>query len=199
MTQINLKPGQILTGSLFSEPMRVETVQCGQDCYNVGLVGTQTDRFRKVILTKSDLAELTILNNLYSYDGDGELLRLGIQAYSLENRSKRLESMLSRAQDLLQLVPPDLPTAEELEEMEDTERARLEELLEAITISSNAKEIQEEISKLKELADQTKAVEESGGEAKLSRLKQLMQEEGLLDLQLCCCQYNRRKGATTTS
>ena len=40
--------GQILTGPLFSEPMRVETAQpTANGGWIVGLVGTQTERFRK--------------------------------------------------------------------------------------------------------------------------------------------------------
>jgi len=49
----------------------------------VGLVGTQTERFRRVTLTEADLETLTILDSTSSYDGDGNLLRLGLQAYSL--------------------------------------------------------------------------------------------------------------------
>ena len=45
----DLHPGQILTGALFSEPMRVETVQAsGPASWVVGLVGAQSERFRKV-------------------------------------------------------------------------------------------------------------------------------------------------------
>jgi hypothetical protein len=44
--------GKILTGSLFNEPMRVETVQVnGPASWVLGLVGTQSERFRKVTLT----------------------------------------------------------------------------------------------------------------------------------------------------
>jgi len=44
----SLHPGQILTGPLFNEPMRVETVQPnGPASWVVGLVGTQSERFRK--------------------------------------------------------------------------------------------------------------------------------------------------------
>jgi len=76
--------GQVLTGSLFNEPMRVETVRAsGDGTWTVGLVGTQTERFRKVTLTARDLERLTILDAGFSYDGDGRLLRLGLQAYSL--------------------------------------------------------------------------------------------------------------------
>src|SRR5207249_11951510 len=70
--------GQILTGPLFNEPMRVEAVQAnGPVSWTVGLVGTQSERFRKVTLTADDLSRLTILDARYSYDGDGRLLRLG--------------------------------------------------------------------------------------------------------------------------
>jgi len=79
-----LREGQILTGSLFNEPMRVETVQAGgRGTWVVGLVGTQSERFRKVTLSAGDLECLTILDARRSYEGDGRLLRLGIQAYSL--------------------------------------------------------------------------------------------------------------------
>lgn len=75
---------QVLTGPLFNEPMRVETVRPGgPDTWIVGLVGTQTERFRKVTLTKKDIDTLTILDSDFSYEGDGRLLRLGLQAYSL--------------------------------------------------------------------------------------------------------------------
>ena len=76
--------GQILTGPLFSEPVRVETVLAnGPESWVVGVVGTQSERFRKVTLTASDLARLTILHAHQSFDGDGRLLRLGLQAYAL--------------------------------------------------------------------------------------------------------------------
>jgi len=76
--------GQVLTGSIFNEPMRVETVRDnGNGTWVVGLVGVQSERFRKVTLTAEDLANITILDAGFSYDGDGRLLRLGLQAYSL--------------------------------------------------------------------------------------------------------------------
>jgi hypothetical protein len=76
--------GQILTGPLFNESMRIETVSAqGPDRWTVGLVGTQSEIFRKVILTDTDLKTLTIIQPGFTYDGDGNLLRLGLQAYSL--------------------------------------------------------------------------------------------------------------------
>src|ERR1700680_3144509 len=77
-------PGQLLMGSLFNEPMRVETVQGnGPASWVVGLVGAQSERFRKVTLTADDVGRLTALEARHSYNGDGRLLRLGLQAYAL--------------------------------------------------------------------------------------------------------------------
>jgi hypothetical protein len=79
-----VNPGQILIGPLFNEPMRVETVQPnGSASWAVGLVGTHSERFRKVTLTVADLAQLSAVEPQHSFDGDGRLLRLGLQAYAL--------------------------------------------------------------------------------------------------------------------
>ena len=79
-----IREGQVLTGPLFSEPMRVETVRSnGVGSVEAGLVGQRTERFRKVTLTSTDIASLAITDSTLSYDGDGRLLRLGLQAYSL--------------------------------------------------------------------------------------------------------------------
>ena len=76
--------GQIIKSPLFNEPMRVETVRVdASGTLTVGMVGTQTERFRRVVLTPEQVAGLTILNETYAYNGNGKLLRLGIQAYSL--------------------------------------------------------------------------------------------------------------------
>src|SRR5258708_14479554 len=63
---------------------------------------------------------------------------------SLENRARRLEEGLKRAQDLARHAPPDLPDPEELEEMEGSERERLEAMLEAITLAGNAEQVLQE-------------------------------------------------------
>ena len=84
MSEHIIKPGQILSGPLFNEPMRVETVQAnGPNTWVVGMVGVQSERFRRVTLTSRDLGTLRILESIPTYDGDGNLLRLGLQAYSL--------------------------------------------------------------------------------------------------------------------
>jgi superfamily II DNA or RNA helicase len=102
---------------------------------------------------------------------------------SLENRARRLEEGLKRAQELARIAPPDLPDPDELEEMEESERERLEQMLEAITLAGNAEQVREEISELRGLAEQARAVEESDSEAKLSKLRDLLHKEGFFDHQ----------------
>lgn len=78
------REGQILSGSLFSEPMRVETVAPnGPSAWTVGLVGTKSQQFRRLSLTKDQLATLTILSPSCSNNGDAGRLKLGLQAYAL--------------------------------------------------------------------------------------------------------------------
>jgi len=80
----SLRPGQILSGPFFNEPMRVETVSSSGACsWEVGLVGVQTERFGRLRLTAEELAQCSICEKVFSYDGDGKLLRLGLQAYLL--------------------------------------------------------------------------------------------------------------------
>jgi hypothetical protein len=81
--------------------------------------------------------------------------------HSLENRARRLEEGLKRAQELVRLAPPD-PDPEEFEEMEESERERLEEMLDAITLAGNAEQVRKEIEELKRFALQAQAVEDSG-------------------------------------
>ncbi len=83
-TENTIREGHLLTGPLFSEPMRVETVRSnGPGIWVAGLVGQKSEQFRRVTLTPDDIASLTIADSSLSYDGDGRLLRLGLQAYSL--------------------------------------------------------------------------------------------------------------------
>jgi len=97
---------------------------------------------------------------------------------SLQKRAKRLEDALEKAYELARLAPPDLPDMEEFEEMEDSKREEFEELLDAVTLASNSEQIQEEIKELKQLAMQAEDIEKATVEAKLSKLKTLLQTEG---------------------
>ena len=100
---------------------------------------------------------------------------------SLENRADRLDSGLKKAQQLARTAPPKLPEPEELEEMDEADRQRLEELLEAISLSDRAEDVRREIAELKDLAAEARAVEESGSETKLHCLKALLHKEGFFD------------------
>jgi SNF2 family DNA or RNA helicase len=100
---------------------------------------------------------------------------------SLENRANRLERGLKEAQELARQAPVEIPDPEELEEMEEAERERLERALEAVTLARNANEVRAEIERLREFSRQAEQVEESGAEAKLSRLKALLHEQGFFD------------------
>lgn len=56
MREQTLQPGHILSGALFNGP----------DVWDVGLVGVQSDRFRRVTLTAQELTALTILRDRVS-------------------------------------------------------------------------------------------------------------------------------------
>jgi superfamily II DNA or RNA helicase len=99
--------------------------------------------------------------------------------HSLENRARRLDEGLKRAHELARQAPPDIPDAEDLEEMEDLERERLEEIIQAVTLTGNADQVRAEIAQLRQYAEQAQAVEEH--EAKLTRLKDLLQTQGFFD------------------
>src|SRR3990172_702201 len=65
--------------------------------------------------------------------------------------------------------------------MEENERERLEEMLEAVTLAGSADQVRQEVQELRRLAAQAQAVVDAGTEAKLSELKDLLQKEGFFD------------------
>ena len=84
MSTAAISEGQVLTGVMFNEPMRVITKrQGGAGTVIAGLVGQTSGQFREVTLTEDDIARLTAIAAAASYDGDGDLLKLALQAYSL--------------------------------------------------------------------------------------------------------------------
>ena len=86
MSQTTITEGQILVGVLFNEPMRVVTVRkSGEENIIAGLVGQNTGQFREVTLTPEDLEQLTATDAAASYNGDPNLLKLALQAYSPRN------------------------------------------------------------------------------------------------------------------
>ncbi len=100
---------------------------------------------------------------------------------SLVNRAERLDRGLAQAQDLARTAPPDLPTPDELEEMEEHDRERLERLLDAVTLAGKAEMVREEIAELRALAVRARAVEQAGDEAKRSMLEDRLRDEGFFD------------------
>ena len=97
---------------------------------------------------------------------------------SLDNRAMRLEGQLQDAQTLAATAPPILPDLEDFEEMEESDRIRLENLLDAITLANNADDARREIAELREFAKQAQAVADAGEESKLSRLQEILREQG---------------------
>ncbi len=97
---------------------------------------------------------------------------------SLENRARRLEEALRKARDLVRDQPLDLPSPDELEEMEEAERERWETLAEAISLTTNPEQVREEIGQLEQLGAMAKAVEDARIEAKLGRLRELLEIQG---------------------
>ena len=99
---------------------------------------------------------------------------------SLENRARRLDEALKRAQDVVKLLPTDfaIPDADEMEEMEDVDRERLEDQLAAVSIARNAEQVREEIEELKVFAKRAAVVEEGSEEAKRRKLEELLKAEG---------------------
>ena len=84
MSQTTITEGQILAGVLFNEPMRVITVrQSGEENIIAGLVGQDSGQFREVTLTPEDLEQLRTTEAAPSYEGDPNLLKLALQAYTL--------------------------------------------------------------------------------------------------------------------
>ena len=100
---------------------------------------------------------------------------------SLENRARRLDEGLARAKELVKMAPPTLPDPEEIDELEDAERERIERMLDAITLAGNADQVREEIGELQQLAERAKEVEEAGSEEKLGQLRRIMQDEGFFE------------------
>lgn len=97
---------------------------------------------------------------------------------SLENRVNRLTEILKKARDIAREAPAEIPTEDELEEMEEADRERWERVLEAITLAANPEQVREEIAELERLAGLAQAVEETASEVKLAKLHSLLESEG---------------------
>ena len=84
MSEGTITEGQTLTGVMFNEPMRVLTTrQSGTGTVTAGLVGQSSGQFREVTITAEDIVQINAIDLNASYDGDGELLKLALQACTL--------------------------------------------------------------------------------------------------------------------
>lgn len=98
---------------------------------------------------------------------------------SLERRRNRLQDLLEKG-EFLQEGGHRTDPEEALEDMEEKERwKKEEELLEKLTSAETLDELKEEIGKLDNLIVLAKKAEKGESEVKLSKLKELIQEEGL--------------------
>ena len=100
---------------------------------------------------------------------------------SLENRAKRIGEMLKKAQDVARYAPLDLPDMEELDEMEDYERERLEDMIAAVSLARNPEQVKEEIAELNELVKHAIRVEGANCAAKLSKLQDVLKQQVFFD------------------
>src|SRR3989442_1586127 len=99
---------------------------------------------------------------------------------SLEKRAKKLESAPKRGQQLL-AEDVELPAPDDLEEMEESDRENWEEKLILISIARNPQQVREEIEDLNRLAKVAEEVETAGVEAKLTKLRELLKEQGFFE------------------
>jgi hypothetical protein len=104
-----LRVGQTLIGPLFNEPMRVETVSAaGNSSWVVGLVGAQSERFRRVTMSESDLAAISKVEDVHEQD-------LGYDITSLDLKSGDLRLMeikgIGAAEGSVMLSPNELKVA----------------------------------------------------------------------------------------
>jgi len=100
---------------------------------------------------------------------------------SLERRANLLEKKVGRAGVIVKELPPEIPDEEDLEEMDASERELWEERLEAIDVSRNAQELRKDVEELRKLAKQADDVIDASAEAKLSRLKAILSQEGFFE------------------
>ena len=97
---------------------------------------------------------------------------------SLHRRAENLSKKLAGADELLKEGPLDLPDEDEWEELEEAEREIFERRAEAVMLVQSRDLANAEIAELRRLATEAQGIIDRGEEAKLSRLKQLLEQEG---------------------
>ena len=81
-----IREGQVLSGPLFSEPMRVETVRPnGPGVWVAGVVGQRSEQFRLVTLTSDDISNLEAATAL---EESGFFIRkIGTDGYRIHHQA----------------------------------------------------------------------------------------------------------------
>ena len=97
---------------------------------------------------------------------------------SLSRRADSLTKKLAHADDLLKEGVPDVPDEEDWEEMEESQREILERKVEALSLTQNRDLVNAEIQELRRLAVEAQGIIDRDQEAKLTRLKTLLEEQG---------------------
>ncbi|MGI0081630.1 MAG: helicase-related protein, partial [Nitrososphaerales archaeon] len=100
---------------------------------------------------------------------------------SLERRADLLEKKLGKASEIAKDLPPEIPDEDDLEEMDDADREFWEEKLEALVFTRNSQEVGREVEELRKLSEQADSVMKNGAEAKLSKLKSILSQEGFFE------------------
>lgn len=100
---------------------------------------------------------------------------------SLENRAKRLEEALKDARLLARQAPASIPDQDDLEEMDEQDRNRIESIMAAVTLADSAEQVKVEVGELRQLAAEARRIEDAGCEAKLSKLKETLKQHGFFE------------------
>jgi hypothetical protein len=99
---------------------------------------------------------------------------------SLRRRYKKLQEQLENARQIGETPVPDMPDAEDWEEMDAATREEFEQRLEQVTLARRKTDIETELKEIKTLIALAEAVEQGGQEVKLSMLRQQLTEQGVL-------------------
>lgn len=78
-----LKPGVIIKGPIFSEPVQIITVTLVGNSIRVIAEGLQTNQVHKVVLNPEQLTFLEATPDKEPFDGDAQRFRLGVEAHRL--------------------------------------------------------------------------------------------------------------------
>ncbi|MEO0080746.1 MAG: helicase-related protein [candidate division WOR-3 bacterium] len=99
---------------------------------------------------------------------------------SLKRRHKKLKEELESGKPLTEVPAPEIPEPESWDEMEDSERERVEHEVEGVTLAQRRDDLRKELEELDKLIAAAEQVESSGQQAKLQALRAQLTEQGIL-------------------